>query len=53
MDLCGLGRDVRNVTADLLREYIVWMREEKVQFACHKYKPEESKKVGDMSVYFL
>lgn len=46
MDECGLGRDVRNITVDFIRDYITYMLEEKVQFEGHRYKPKSEEKVG-------
>ncbi|MEZ2660608.1 tyrosine-type recombinase/integrase [Aneurinibacillus aneurinilyticus] len=46
LDMRGIAHDIQNVTTDLVREYIVWMLNEKVRFDGHKYKPEEAKTVG-------
>ncbi|KIV55277.1 integrase [Aneurinibacillus migulanus] len=46
LDMRGITHDIRNVTTDLVREYIVWMLNDKVRFDGHKYKPDEAKTVG-------
>lgn len=46
MDLRGYGRDVRLVTPDFIREYIVWNLNEKVRFDGHKFKSEAEQTVG-------
>jgi len=42
----NIVRDIRNITLDTIREYIVYMLEEKVRFDGHKFKSEEEKTVG-------
>lgn len=46
LDSRGIGRDVRNVTSDLIRDYIVWMLNEKVRFEGSKYGPKAEQPVG-------
>jgi len=46
LDDRGIGRDVRNVTSDLIRDYIVWMLNEKVKFEGHKFGPKTEQPVG-------
>lgn len=46
LDKRGIGRDVRNVTPDLIREYIVWMLHEKERFEGHKFKPKSEEGAG-------
>ncbi|MFE4202077.1 tyrosine-type recombinase/integrase [Aneurinibacillus aneurinilyticus] len=46
LDIKGLAHDVRHVTTELIRQYIVWMLTEKRRFDGHKYKPEDAKTVG-------
>ncbi|WP_340673170.1 tyrosine-type recombinase/integrase [Brevibacillus agri] len=46
LDLRGIGRDVRNVNSDLVRDYIVWMLNEKVKFEGHKFGPKTEQSVG-------
>ena len=46
LDLRGYGHDVRLVTTDLIRDYIVWMLNEKVRFDGHKFKSEAEQTVG-------
>ncbi|MGG1663104.1 hypothetical protein [Brevibacillus sp. NRS-1366] len=46
MDLRGYGHDVRLVTPDFIREYIVWNLNEKVRFDGHKFKSEAEQTVG-------
>ncbi|WP_245596129.1 phage integrase SAM-like domain-containing protein [Paenibacillus taiwanensis] len=42
----GLERDVRNVTTELGREYIIWLRNEKKRFSNKCNVPEHVKTVG-------
>lgn len=46
LDRQGLAHDIRNITTDLIRDYIVYMQEEAVRFDGHKYKGDEHKTVG-------
>ena len=46
LDMHGIAHDVRNVTKDLVREYLAWTMREKVKFDGHKFKPESSKTKG-------
>ena len=46
LDDRGIAHDVRNVTKDLIREYIAWTMRDKVKFDGHRYKPESSKTKG-------
>src|SRR5699024_6669208 len=46
LDRRGLEHDIRNVTADLIRDYIVFMKDEAIRFEDHKYKKDEHKTVG-------
>ncbi|WP_254660730.1 tyrosine-type recombinase/integrase [Brevibacillus laterosporus] len=46
MELRGLGRDVRNVSTEMIRGYIVWMLKEKVRFEGHKFKSKAEQTVG-------
>jgi integrase/recombinase XerD len=47
LDHCSVSRDVRNVTATLVREYTAWLLNEKTRFGEeHKYKGEHEKTTG-------
>jgi integrase/recombinase XerD len=46
LDVRKLPKDVRIITTDLIREYIVWMLTEKVRFEGSKYKPDYEQTVG-------
>lgn len=46
LDEHGIGHDIRNVTADLVRDYARWLLDDRVKFDGHKYKPDESKTRG-------
>lgn len=46
LDAHGIGRDLRNIDVDLIRDYISWLLEDYVQYKDHKFKPDYSKKVG-------
>ncbi|WP_025026666.1 tyrosine-type recombinase/integrase [Caldalkalibacillus mannanilyticus] len=46
MDDCGVARNVENVTVDLIRDYISFMLQEKVQFEGHPFKPKSVEKIG-------
>ncbi|WP_054949190.1 tyrosine-type recombinase/integrase [Numidum massiliense] len=42
----GMSADVRLITTDLIREYVVHMLREKVRFDGHRFKPDYEKRVG-------
>lgn len=46
LDRVGLEHDIRNITEDLIRDYIVFMRDEAVRFENHQFKKDEYKTVG-------
>lgn len=46
LNLKRVDRDIRKITPDLIRSYIVWMLNEKVKFANSKYKLEKDKTTG-------
>ena len=46
LDHLGLDRDVRNVTTELGREYIIWLRNEKQRFSDKCNVPDRVKTVG-------
>lgn len=46
LDKRNLQRDIRLVTKELIRDYVVWMLHEKVRFEGHKYKSDDEKTVG-------
>jgi len=46
LDAKNIPRDIRLITTDVIREYIVWMLTEKVRFDGSKYKPDAEKTVG-------
>ena len=46
LDRIGVKHDLRNITEDLIRDYIVFMRDEAVRFENHRFKRDEYKTVG-------
>jgi integrase/recombinase XerD len=42
----NIQRDIRLVTKEVIRDYVVWMLHEKVRFEGHKYKSDDEKTVG-------
>lgn len=42
----GVEHDIRNVTTDLIRDYIVYMRNEAVQFEDHPFKSDRERVIG-------
>jgi integrase/recombinase XerD len=46
LDQYKIERNVKNITKDVIRSYITYMREERVKFEDHKFKTEKSKTVG-------
>jgi integrase/recombinase XerD len=46
LDYKALSRNMNTITIDLIRNYVVFMKNEKVQFEDHAYKPSDSKSVG-------
>lgn len=46
IDKCGLGRDIRNISVDFIRDYITYMLNEREQYDGHKFKPKTIEKVG-------
>lgn len=46
LDHIGIKRDIRNITTDLIRDYIVYMQDEAIRFDGHKYKKDKYKQVG-------
>lgn len=46
LDEQGIPRDVRNVTTDLIRDYILYMMNDKVRFEGHRFKSDAEKTVG-------
>lgn len=46
LDSTGVGRDIRNINVDLVRNYVSWLLLDYVQFENHKFKPDYSKKQG-------
>ncbi|MFS0688290.1 hypothetical protein AB1K89_03420 [Sporosarcina sp. 179-K 8C2 HS] len=45
LDAHGIGRDIRLIDVDLIRDYISWLLEDYVQFEDHKFKPDYAKKI--------
>ncbi|UNK16342.1 hypothetical protein MNQ98_17655 [Paenibacillus sp. N3/727] len=48
LDMRGIIRDIRNVTAELGREYIIWLRDEKKKFSDNCNVPESVRAVGPL-----
>jgi len=46
MNRIGVEHDIKNVTEDLIRDYIVYMRDEAIKFEDHPYKTDKQRKVG-------
>lgn len=46
LDHTGVEHDIRNVTTDVIRDYIVYMQDEAVKFENHKYKADKYKVTG-------
>ncbi|MEI3606895.1 tyrosine-type recombinase/integrase [Pseudogracilibacillus sp. SE30717A] len=46
LDLVGEEHDIRNVTEDVIRDYIVHMQEETVKFEGHPFKTDKDKEKG-------
>ncbi|MFD2876611.1 hypothetical protein ACFTAO_12645 [Paenibacillus rhizoplanae] len=46
MDLRGIIRDIRNVTVETGREYIIWLRDEKTKFSDKCNVPDSVRTVG-------
>lgn len=46
LDYKGLNRNIDTITTDVIRNYVVFMKNEKIQFEDHNYKPNDCKKVG-------
>ncbi|TNO91082.1 tyrosine-type recombinase/integrase [Bacillus cereus] len=46
LDYKCLSRNIDTITTDVIRNYVVFMKNEKVQFEDHNYKPDDCKKVG-------
>lgn len=42
----GVAEDIRNVTDDIIRDYIVYMREEEIRFDNHPFKSDKERLVG-------
>lgn len=46
LDQRELSHDIRNITTDLIRDYIVYMKDEAVKFEGHKFKKDKHKEIG-------
>ncbi|HHK5547681.1 TPA: phage integrase SAM-like domain-containing protein [Bacillus thuringiensis] len=46
LDYTGLNRNIDTITTAVIRNYVVFMKNEKIQFEDHNYKPNDCKKVG-------
>ncbi len=46
LDLRGIARDIRNINVELGREYIIWLRDEKVKFSDNCNVPGYVRTVG-------
>ncbi|MFV8520887.1 tyrosine-type recombinase/integrase [Bacillus sp. SBS7] len=46
LDYKSLSRNIDTITTDVIRNYVVFMQNEKIQFEDHNYKPNDCKKVG-------
>ncbi|OFC91219.1 hypothetical protein BTGOE4_37190 [Bacillus thuringiensis] len=46
LDYKGLSRKIDTITTDAIRNYIVFMKNEKIQFEDHNYKPDDCKTVS-------
>ncbi|WP_346603457.1 tyrosine-type recombinase/integrase [Bacillus thuringiensis] len=46
LDYKGLNRKIDTIMTDVIRNYIVFMINEKIQFEDHNYKPDDCKTVG-------
>ncbi|GIP53103.1 tyrosine-type recombinase/integrase [Paenibacillus vini] len=46
LDMRGVGRDIRNVDVELGREYIIWLRDEKVKFSEDCNVPDYVRTIG-------
>src|SRR5690625_3988505 len=46
LDREGVEHDIRNVTEDIIRNYIVFMRDEAIQFEHHPFKTDKERLVG-------
>ncbi|WP_426952537.1 tyrosine-type recombinase/integrase [Bacillus mycoides] len=46
LDYKGLSRKIDTITTDVIRNYIVFMKNEKIQFEDHNYKPDNCKTIG-------
>ncbi|MED1092076.1 tyrosine-type recombinase/integrase [Bacillus paramycoides] len=46
LDYKGLSRNIDIITTDVIRNYVVFMKNEKIQFEDHNYKPNDCKQLG-------
>ncbi|MFD0770270.1 phage integrase SAM-like domain-containing protein [Bacillus sp. CGMCC 1.60114] len=46
LDYKDLSRNINTISIDVIRNYVVFMKNEKVQFEDHNYKPDDCKTVG-------
>lgn len=46
LDRVGLEHDIRNVDEDLIRDYIVYMRDEAIRFENHPFKTDKDRVIG-------
>ncbi|WP_257143922.1 phage integrase SAM-like domain-containing protein [Bacillus cereus] len=46
LDYKDLSRKIDTITTDVIRNYIVFMKNEKIQLEDHNYKPDDCKTVG-------
>ncbi|WP_226800145.1 hypothetical protein [Bacillus sp. B1-WWTP-T-0.5-Post-4] len=42
LDYKSLSRNIDTITSDVIRNYVVFMENEKIQFEDHNYKPNKS-----------
>ncbi|MGF9964246.1 phage integrase SAM-like domain-containing protein [Bacillus rhizoplanae] len=46
LDYKDLSRNINTIAIDVIRNYVVFIKNEKIQFENHNYKPDNSKTVG-------
>ncbi|MES5921922.1 phage integrase SAM-like domain-containing protein [Bacillus cereus group sp. RP37] len=46
LDSKGLSRNIDTITTDVIQNYVVFMKNEKIQFEDHNYKLDDCKTVG-------
>lgn len=46
LDRVGVAHDIRNIDEDIIRDYIVYMRDEAIRFENHRFKKDKERGVG-------